>query len=81
MCNASPQSWHEVTQLDKAQEAHSIAIIFRVPKCYAILSIHCDIFGWCMLLTKTDVLTASYMEPEFSFTFTNDLFNLKTSAT
>ena len=70
-----------MTQHDQAQAPSDIAHIFRVPECYDILSVQCEIFGYCMLLSKIYDLKASYGEPEFSFTFTTNLFNLKTSAT
>lgn len=66
-----------MTQHEQAQRASDIAIIFRVHECYDILSVQSDIFGYCTLLTKIYDLMASYREPEFSFT--TDLFNLKTS--
>jgi len=70
-----------VTQHDQAQAPSDIAVIFRVSECYDILSVQCRIFGYCMLLSKICDRKALYREPEFSFTFTTDLFNLKTSAT
>ena len=65
-----------MTQHDQAQTPSDMAVIFRVPEWYDTLSVQCDIFGYCMLLSKIYDLKASYQEPEFSFTFTTDLFNL-----